>query len=66
MLAAHAENDLAELVDLYTRAANMSETAGDTDAACFYLTQAYVFALDIGAPAAQTLRARLKDLGRER
>jgi len=65
MLAAHANRDLAGLVDLYTQAANMSEALRNIDAACFYLTQAYVFALDVGAAEAQTLRARLKTHGRE-
>ena len=65
MLAAHANHDLAGLVDLYTQAANMSEAQGHIDAACFYLTQAYIFALDFGATEAQTLHARLKTHGRE-
>ena len=65
MLAAHANHDLAGLVDLYTQAANMSEAQGNIDAACFYLTQAYVFALDFGASEAQTLHARLKSHARE-
>ncbi len=65
MLAAHADCDLAGLVDLYTQAANMSEALRNIDAACFYLTQAYVFALDVGAAEAQTLHARLKTHGRE-
>ncbi|MGR3344398.1 MAG: hypothetical protein ACU0DI_14460 [Paracoccaceae bacterium] len=65
MLAAHANCDLVGLVDLYTRAADMSEAQGNIDAACFYLTQAFVFALDFGAAEAQTLHARLKTHGRE-
>ncbi len=66
MLAAHGDNDLVSLIGLYTLAANMSEARGDIDAACFYLAQAYVFALDTGAPAARTVHARLKVHGRER
>ena len=65
MLTAHARADLGGLVTLYSQAADMSESANDTDAACIYLTQAYVFALDCGATEAQTLHARLKTHGRE-
>ncbi|MEM8538987.1 MAG: hypothetical protein AAGF56_14140, partial [Pseudomonadota bacterium] len=56
LLAAHARDDRAALVALYTEAADY---ARDVDAACFYLTHAYVFALDTGDKAAQTLHARL-------
>ena len=38
---------------------------GEIDAACFFLTQAYVFALSAGAPQADALRARLQAHGRE-
>jgi hypothetical protein len=62
LLAAHEANDTAALVGLYTEAANETD---DIDAACFYLTHAYVFALERGDPAAQTLRERLASHGRE-
>ena len=62
MLAAHAAGDLARLVRLYTEAADI---AADIDAACFYLTHAYVYALDAADPAAAALRARLVAAGRE-
>ena len=62
LLQAHAAGDKAALVALYTEAADAAE---DIDAACFYLTHAYVFALDIGHPAATALHARLKAEGRE-
>ncbi|MFA3916346.1 hypothetical protein [Ruegeria hyattellae] len=64
LLQAHAEGDKAALVRLYTRAADRSETGGDLDAACFYLTHAFVFALEIGAPEARELNARLVEKGR--
>ena len=38
---------------------------GQEDRGCFLLTYAYVFALEIGDPAAAELRERLKRLGRE-
>lgn len=62
LLAAHDADDRAALIRLYTQAA---EGAEDTDAACFFLTQAYVFALEPGAPEARDLRARLIAQGRE-
>ena len=52
-------------MDLYAVAAERSEAAGNTDAACFYLTHAYVFALEAGAPEAPALRQRLVGMGRE-
>lgn len=62
MLAAHEARDRAALVRLYTEAA---EAANDIDAACFFLTHAYVFALEAGAPQARGLHARLVSHGRE-
>ena len=62
LLAAHARRDLPALVGLYTRAA---EAAADIDAACFYLTHAYVYALDIGDVRADQLHARLCAAGRD-
>ena len=65
LLRAHAAGDQRALVRLYTRAADRAEAAGETDAACFYLTHAYVFALATDAAEADVLHARLKARGRE-
>ncbi len=62
MIAAHVACDQGALVRLYTQAA---DHANDIDAACFFLTHAYVFALEAGAPEIPTLRARLIAEGRE-
>lgn len=62
LLAAHAEQDRAALVALYQEAADQ---ASDPGAAGFYLTHAYVWALELGDPAAGQLRARLVAQGRE-
>ena len=62
LLQAHETQDKAALVRLYTEAA---DGAADQDAACFYLTHAYVFALEISDPQAPHLHARLVALGRE-
>ncbi len=65
MLTAHAARDQAALVTLYAQAAEESEAAGMAEAACFYLTHAYVYALDEGDSRAVDLHARLKARGRE-
>lgn len=62
LCAAHLRGDGGALVGLYTRAA---DAAADADAASFYLTHAYVFALEAGDPRARALHARLCALGRE-
>jgi spore coat protein U-like protein len=62
LLKAHDANDTAALVALYTQAADQT---GDINAACFFLTHAYVFALERGDKAAGTLRERLAANGRE-
>ncbi len=62
LLAAHAANDRTALIRLYTQAA---DEAADEAAAGFYLTHAYVFALEAGAPQATALHQRLVAAGRE-
>lgn len=61
LLAAHAADDRRALVTLYEQAA---DAAADIDAACFYLTHAYIFALELGHPNTKTLHARLAHHGR--
>ena len=61
LLRAHAADDRTALVGLY-RAAALAQS--DRDAACFFLTQAYVYALDTADPAADDLHARLAADGR--
>lgn len=62
MLTAHAAGDGPALVALYSAAAAQ---AGDVNAACFFLTHAYIFALELGDARAQGLRAQLVAHGRE-
>ena len=62
LLAAHERNDTNALVSLYREAA---DEANDSDAKGFYLTHAYIFALELGHPETATLHARLKAAGRE-
>ncbi|MBF9061302.1 hypothetical protein HKCCSP123_19145 [Rhodobacterales bacterium HKCCSP123] len=59
LLAAHARGDRAALIGLYAEAA---EAAQDT-AAAFYLTHAFVFALEAGNARAPVLKARLVAIG---
>jgi hypothetical protein len=62
MLEAHLRQDLSALVGHYTEAADVAE---DLDAECFYLTHAYIFALDFGDPRAKVLHQRLVEYGRD-
>jgi len=64
LIAAHAAGDGPALVRLYTQAADAAEPT-DIDAACFFLTHAYVFALEQDHPEVATIRARLVAHGRE-
>lgn len=62
LLAAHEGDDRFALIRLYTQAADITN---DLDAECFFLTYAYIFALEMGAAEAGGLHARLKAHGRE-
>ena len=62
LLAAHDRGDLLALVTLYAEAA---QSANEEQARSFYLTHAYVFALELGSETAPGLRARLIEMGRE-
>ena len=61
LLAAHAADDRRALVALYTEAA---DCANSVDAACFYLTHAYVFGLELNHADVPALFARLRAQGR--
>ncbi len=65
LLQAHDANQIEELVRLYTVAANAKEAEGSIDAACFYLTHAFVFALECGHDQCDGLQHRLAQFGRE-
>ena len=62
LLDAHARDDRAALVSLYYEAAE--HTASET-AKYFYLTHAYIFALDTNHPLTRQLHTLLKAAGRE-
>ena len=65
LLAAHAAQDHGELVRLYTLAADAKEAQGNIEAACFFLTQAFIFGLESGDPNTARLNERLVAYGRE-
>lgn len=65
LVAAHERGDGPTLAGLYEAAAALKDEHGDVDAACFFLTQAYVFALEAGLERSWALRNRLIAHGRE-
>lgn len=62
--AAHHAGDTETLVRLYRAAGEAALTTNETQG-CFYLTHAYVFALEAGLAQANDLHTTLKSLGRE-
>lgn len=62
LLAAHEAHDSQALITLYEEAASSTK---DETARGFYLTHAYVFALEAGDPRAHTLKAELVAMGRD-
>ena len=64
LLAAHSSGDSAALVELYSRAAKLAQEEQDTDRAGFYLTHAWIFALECGHCQADALREDLRAQGR--
>ena len=65
MLKAHTKNNVKELVRLYKQAGEMKQNENDEDAEAFFLTHAYVFALESGDAHAHEICNRLVSLGRE-
>ncbi len=65
LIAAHHARDIETLVRIYLAEADRRAEQHDVDAECFFLTQAYVWALDGGHPEAERLHARLKAHGRD-
>ncbi len=65
LLGAHERGDLPALAHMYGQAAFEAETRGEVDTACFFFTQAYVFALDAGLPDATAYNRKLAHYGRD-
>ena len=64
LLDAHAQGGADALSRLYQEASQLADAQGDRERAAFFLTHAWVFALEAGTPLAETLRDRLRDWGR--
>jgi hypothetical protein len=62
LLDAHARGDTDALIRLYRQAADAASTE---KAAGFYLTHAYVFALEAGDPRSSDLKQSLVRMGRD-
>jgi hypothetical protein len=62
--AAARDRDAHTLMKAYETAADLASADGNADAAAFFLTHAYVWALVAGSGAADRLAARLQALGR--
>ena len=61
LLAAHESRDVDAIISLYAVAAERSE---DSEREAFFLTHAWVFALEAGDPRAPEFHRRLRELGR--
>jgi hypothetical protein len=64
LLEAHARADTESLIRLYVEASEHAEARQQEEAAGFYLTHAFVFALEAGVPEAADLNRRLAEQGR--
>lgn len=62
---AHDRGQIDVLATSYARGGALYERQGETDAACFFWTQAYVLALDAGVgPLADAMHGKLTACGR--
>lgn len=64
LLAAHEAHDKELLVTLYADAAGRAEHQGDARRAGFFLTHAWIFALDAGDARATELARKLRLMNR--
>lgn len=64
LIAAHGAGDPVRLARLYRKAADALDRHGEDEAACFFFTHAYVFALEAGLDDADRLRTILQARGR--
>ncbi len=65
ILDAYKRCEFRALVQLYLDVADDHEARANHDAACYYWTVAYVFALQEGMDCAEELRQKLAAHGRE-
>lgn len=62
--AAHVANDQAELVMFYSKAADLAHESGACEKAAFFLTHAWIFALESGHEKSNHLADRLRAMGK--
>lgn len=62
LIAAHDAGDAGRIAALFADAGDRAEAP---DEACFFWTQAYVWALDAGSPLAYRMKSQLIAHGRE-
>ena len=65
LIAANLAKDNISLIALYQHAAEICEAKGAVDETCFFLTQAYVFALQEGSSQSRQLKEKLVAYARE-
>ena len=64
LIEAHSSRNLREIASHYALAADRAEMNEDIDRACFFLTHAWIFALEAGDLIADDHRSRLAAYGR--
>lgn len=64
LLAAHSIDDRKALVALYLEAADLAFSAQSIDEECFFLTHAWIYALETDHELSRDLFARLDRYGR--
>lgn len=66
LMIAHEAGDQKAMVRHYHQAGTLLLDQGDIDAGCFYLTQAYIHALELNDPATKSIHQVLTAHGREK
>lgn len=64
VLAAHENGDLTQLAAVYGQAASHWRALGEEEQEAFFLTHAWIFALEAGAPLSEQYWQRLRSLDR--
>ena len=65
LLKKEKNNHIKKLIRLYTKQGKKKIAHHEIDAGCYYLTNAYIFALECGSRKAKKLHKLLKFYGRE-
>ena len=65
LLEAHASKDTNALINIYRQEGEAALALGDIHRGCFFLTHAYIYALEAGAGEASEIHEILVSHGRE-